>query len=177
MDALVWLPHFLQSHNAAAALRLDRDLWVDLQRYQPCFAEGSMQYKMVEEAMLSLKRHTWYFTKQLVVFAFWNPLIPNAEKKEMAIKLSNTPFSANFHKGKPKLPDNLPKLPRIPKLKDFIGPQSHLLFHLRRVGSNWLRTSVGRWAEYLEYQRVGEFLKHLVVVNDTAEQCIKDITE
>ena len=91
--------------------------------------------------------------------------------------MSNTPFPANFHKGKPKLPDNLPKLPRIPKLKDFIGPQSHLLFHLLRVGSNWLRTPVGKWAEDLEYQRVGEFLKHLAVVNDTAEQCIKDITE
>ena len=36
---------------------------------------------------------------------------------------------------------------------------------------------MSRWSEDAEYVRVGNFLKDLAVVNDNAEQCIKDITE
>ena len=93
----------------------------------------------------------------------------------MTSKLANTPFPAELSKEKPKLLESLP--PRIPELKDFIGPQSHLPFYLLRVGSNWLKQSVSRWSEDVEYERVGNFLKDLAVVNDITEQCIKDITE
>ena len=62
-------------------------------------------------------------------------------------------------------------------MKDLIGEQSHLLFHLLCVGSNWLRQPVRSWKDSDEYLRVGEFLKNLRVVNDGAERCIKDISE
>ena len=67
--------------------------------------------------------------------------------------------------------------PLKPKLKDCIGPRSHLLFHLLQVGTNWLRRPVRTWNTDAEYKRVGEFLQGLQVVNDSAERCIKDITE
>ena len=101
---------------------------------------------MAAEAMQSLLRHSWYLTEQLIVFALWDPRVPSIKKRRVATKLANTPFPAEFSKEKPKLLESLPLLPRIPQLKDFIGPQSHLLFHLLRAGTNWLRQPVSRWS-------------------------------
>ena len=175
--SLLWAPYFLQSRLASAAPRLDRDLWVDLQQYKACFLEDSMQAAMVEAAMTSLLRHSWYLTQELVVFALWDSSISNAEKRAIAMKIASIPPPPTWSTTKPELLTLLPRLPSKPKLKDMVGERSHLVFHLLQVGSNWLRQPVRAWSIDLEYVRVGDFLNQLQVVNDSAERCIKDITE
>ena len=108
-------------------------------------------------------------------FCNLGPYYSKHRKGTMATKLANTPYPAEFRKDKPLLSDPLSLLPCIPKLRYFIGPQSHLIFHFLRVGSNWLRQPLNRWPQDEEFMRVGDFLKDLNVVNDNAEQCIKDI--
>ena len=172
--ALVHAPYFLQVRIATAAPRLDRGLWEDLHDYKNIFPDGSIQADMADAAMESLLRHTWYLTEELVVFAFWDDQVSAPERVAMARKLLSTNPPPVWQTGKPSLPDQFPPKP---KLQNLIGERSWLVFHLLRIGTAWLRRPVSRWRDDAEYVRVGDFLKDLQVVNDTAERCIKDVTE
>ncbi len=67
--SLIYAPYFLQAQCAVSAPRLDLKLWLDLEEYKALFARGSMEARMIDAAILSLSRHTWYLTEELVIFA------------------------------------------------------------------------------------------------------------
>ena len=129
---------------------------------------------MAEAAITSLLRHTWYLTEELVVFCLWDEQLPANERSAVATSLARTNPPAEWSTGKPVLPDHLPARPR---LQNLVGARSWMIFHLLQIGTAWLQRPVRRWTEDPEYMRVQEFLKDLKVVNDIAEQCVKDITE
>ena len=109
------------------------------------------------------------------MFALWDEDLPASERAAIASALIAVEPPADWETGKPVLPDNLPPKPRLHK---FVGPRSWLIFHLLRVGTAWLRRRpVRKWSEDSEFVCVGDFLKDLHVVNDIAEQCVKNMTE
>ena len=129
-----------------------------------------MTEKMIESHM----RHLWYITEELVIFSLWDDEVPARERRAVADKLLQTDPPDEWRTGKPDMPQVLPDKPR---LQDLVGSRSHLFFHNLRVGTNWLRRPVRVWRTDPEYVRIKTYLKDLKVVNDIAEQCIKDITE
>ena len=82
--ALIYVPYFLQSPLAIAALRLDQDLYSDLESYLQCFPVYSLQHKFVDAAKERIMRHLWYVTEGLVVFALFDHHVADQETKVMA---------------------------------------------------------------------------------------------
>ena len=173
---LLHAPYFLKARLATAAPRLDRDYYKDLLQYRDLHAPGSLRYRMTEKMIESHLRHTWYITEELAVFSLWDEDLPPRDRKAVANALLHCEPPPEWSIGKPHLPTG-PELGANPRLQDRVGPRSHLLFHLLRVGTNWLSRPVRAWSTDPEYMRMQAWLRNLKVVNDCAERCIKDITE
>ncbi len=174
--SLIHAPYFLQARSAISAPRLDQKLWIDVQSYKRLYPVGSLQSDMADAAMLSITRHQWYLTQELVVFGLWDQSLPANQRKAMAKKLIRVAPADDFvwRPGKPAMPRNLPN--RF-QLCSRVGQRSWLIFHLLDASGDWLQQPVRSWNDDAEYKRMGEFLKDLSVVNDSAERCVKDITE
>ena len=78
--------------------------------------------------------------------------------------------------GKPRFPPN-ELMTSTPRLDSFVGSRSWLLFDKLGAVGNWMSAEVVDWNEDDEYKMILRVLKDLKVVNDLAEQCIKDIQE
>lgn len=171
--ALIHAPYFLKSPLAISAPRHDRDLWIDLNNYKTCFKLSMRQTRMIESVQDSVKNHLWYLTEELVVFGLFDNKLEIAERKNMAKKILFFPKEKTYKPGKPKFP----VMTTNPKLEEFIGPRSWLLFNILNAKGLWLNNNVSEWDEDAEYSRMKKCLNELKVVNDLAERCIKDIQE
>ena len=59
------------------------------------------------------------------------------------------------------------------RLCDLISPQSWFLFHLLGCSGDWLELPVVQWRASGEFQNMNEFVRHVEVVNDSAERAVK----
>ena len=89
-------PYFLQCRSAICAPLLDRNLWEDLHVYKSLYPSGSLQANMADAAILSLTRHTWYLTEELLVFALWDGKLPARKKQAIARKMVRVFSPANY---------------------------------------------------------------------------------
>lgn len=72
--------------------------------------------------LLSVTRHCWYLTEELVVLAFFNEKLGSFTRDLIARKLFSTPRPSHFEIGKPIFPKIETNTP--PMLLDLIGPRS-----------------------------------------------------
>ena len=172
---LIHAPYFLKSPLAISAPRHDRDLWVDLQKYNQCFRAAMRQSSMIEAVKVSVKNHLWYLTEDLVIFGLFDEGLDSVERKAMATRLASLPNQGNFAPGKPVFPVDL--MVDNPKLDSFVGPRSWMLFNILHANGTWLQNDVCEWHQNEEFARMKAIIKDLKVVNDLAERCIKDIQE
>ena len=63
------------------------------------------------------------------------------------------------------------------RLDSFVSPKSWVIFSTLNANGTWLQKHVDKWDVDEKYGRMKECLYDLKVVNDLAEQCIKDIQE
>ena len=63
------------------------------------------------------------------------------------------------------------------RLDSFVSPKSWVIFNTLNANGTWLQKHVDKWDVDEKYGRMKECLYDLKVVNDLAEQCIKDIQE
>ena len=78
-------PYFLQASLAAAAPRLDLQLWRHMEIYmlrQPAMARATQQ---------SLLRQLWYLTEETDVLGLFNPEVSDEEKTQMSQMLLAQP--------------------------------------------------------------------------------------
>ena len=94
-------------------------------------------------------------------------------KQEMAIKLSTTPLPQNFRLGNP----TFRKVNRDTTLTDLIGPESHSLFKILNVSSDWLVQPVNQWPFNPAFLVAEKFVRTVKVVNDAAERGVKLISD
>ena len=64
-----------------------------------------------------------------------------------------------------------------PRLDLLFGPKIWLIFNQLNANDTWLQKDVDNWNADQEYVRIKGSLHVLKVVNDLAEQCVKDIQE
>lgn len=94
----------------------------------------------------------------------------------MAVRLHGIPRPDRFPLGKPLFPDQ--QLSRDhPELVDMVGPNSWLIFELLDCQGGWLSQNPAEWDNDDEYVRMYGIVRHLAVVNDTAERSVKDVQE
>ena len=127
--------------------------------------------------LLSVSRHCWYLTEELVVLALFNEKLGSFTRYLIARKLFATPRPTNFEIGKPKFPKFEKNNP--PKLLDLIGPRSWLIFSLigLKQSQDWMQLPSEYWNKMTDYRTMRDFCFNLEVVNDCAERGIKIIED
>lgn len=132
---------------------------------------------IANSVLKSCKRHCWYLTEELVIFAIFNEHLSSFTRYLLAKTLFNTPKPNNFVLGKPKFPNFTTELPF---LSSFISPRSWLLFSLMGLSNcqtDWLQLPVEYWDLMENYRTIKNFINQLEVVNDCAERGIKIISD
>lgn len=122
---------------------------------------------------LSLRRHLWYLTQELVVFGLFDNSIDPAIRSSMAAELLQCVRPGYFTPGKP----DFPPMANVSTLAQLIGPRSWLLFHLLNVEGNWLRLAPEQWPTNAEFVTMRQIVSDIAVVNDAAERGVKDVQE
>ena len=87
----------------------------------------------------------------------------------MAYKLLSLPKPDQYPPGKPVLPN----LEANTELVDLVGENSHFLFHVLKLDTNWLGQNVPEWELDEDFVKAKDFVSSVKVVNDPAERGIK----
>lgn len=137
-----------------------------------------MDFRRIDQAVADvvidkLCNHGWYLSEEVVPFAMFSRKLTDSLKEEMATKLLATAVPQNFRLGKPLFH----KISRNTTLKDLIGPESHTIFHLLDVGTDWLAKPINQWSSDPGFLVAEQFVRTVKVVNDAAERGVKLISD
>ena len=156
-----------------AAPRLDLEFWENSNRYE------IIDSRISEAAMKSVHRQMFYLTEELVLLSLCDPHTSNSEKKELVRTLLQQDRPQTFEPKKPEFKVHLllNKSHDEPRLKDFIGPRSWLMFDLFDVDVMWMQLSPADWATDDHFKRFDKLLHGIVCVNDVAERNVQNVVE
>ena len=122
---------------------------------------------------LSLRRHLWHPTQELVVIVLFDKSLDRDVRSSMATQLLQTQIPQMFAPGKPEFP----QMNNIPTLVQFIGTRSWLLFHLMYVDDTWLKMDPEEWETCDDYVIMRNTVRYLAVVNNATERGMKDVQD
>jgi hypothetical protein len=107
--------------------------------------------------ILSVNRHCWYLTEELVVLSLFNEQLGTFTRELIARKLFSTPRPSHFEIGKPIFPKIETNTP--PMLLDLIGRRSWLLFSLIGLSQSqdWMQLPSKYWNQMTDYRTVRDF--------------------
>ena len=161
--------YFLQAFLPAAGTRLDLGHWNDMVEYY------RFDEEVAGEVKDSILRQLWYLTQELSVLSLFDHGLQHQERSEIARALLSYPKPPVFPPGKPIFPvlSNDP----TPRIVDFIGPKSWLLFDLLTKDGEWLRLPAEQWNGDAEYIEMKNIVMDLAVTNDTAERAVNKVTQ
>ena len=168
--ALFHGPLFLQASLAAAAPRLDLQLWQHMEAY------GLTEPVVAKATKDSLMRHLWYLAQELVILGLFSPDVSDQDKAQIAQNLLGQERPETFSPGRPAFPPRS-LLCNAQSLASFVGSRSWQLFSLLGASGRWLQLPPSQWSEDEEYARKATVIRQLAVVNDAAERGVKDCTE
>jgi hypothetical protein len=158
---------WMKASNGADAPANDLQLFHDMMDY--CEVD-----KPVADAVIDkLNNHRWYLTEELVPFALFSKTTSDSIKEQMARKLRATPVPEFFRLGKPLYK----KITRETTLTDLIGPESHALFSVLDVATDWLSKPAVDWSSDSAFLVAERFVRSVKVVNDAAERGVKLISD
>ena len=140
----------------------------DLQCFQQVLILKQQYPILGRTLLLSMQRHFWYLTQDMVVLALADEDLENKIKMEMLSKLLDPQNQAPqiYAVKKPVLPI----ITHFTKLPDLIGPQSWYLLEVAGVS----RFDVQTWAKTGDVDEAFiTWVKQLTAVNDCAERNIR----
>ena len=62
-------------------------------------------------------------------------------------------------------------------MSNLLGPESHSLFSILGINTDWLAKPIEQWTEQPGYKEAEKFVRTVKVVNDTSERGVKLISE
>ena len=163
--ALVYVPTWLRAAHTADAPYNDVSLYNQLQGYK------LVDDQVASAAIKVIKRHTWYFAPEVVVFAMCSGRVSNDVKGAMAEKLQATPRPEQHAVG-----GNITVIlddDQSVKLPDLVEEDSWLTFNVLELKGEWLSEDPKDWDKSDEYRLMCEFVSALKVTNDTAERGVQ----
>ena len=110
--------------------------------------------------------HQWNLIEEVVPFAFFSKHVSSTAKKDMAAKLLEIPVPKNFCLGKPVFC----QITCQTGLSNLLGPESHTLFSILGINTDYLAKPIEQWTEQPGYQEAEKFVCMVKVVNDTTER-------
>ena len=168
---LFYAEAFLKAPLGASAARNDVKFINDMQKY------SSLQPAVSNACLDSCKRHLWYLTPQLIVFALCDEGLQTGTREQLAKALFDSPKPAAFDSGKPEFP-KVKMNKEISIREQLITESSWLLFSILGLDHpEWLQLSVSEWDQNPDYCKLRQFVSNVHVINDIAERGIKLITD
>ena len=130
-----------------------------------------------EAVMESVMRQMFYLVEETVPFALCDDGTPFDAKKDIVHKLLSCNRLQYFVPMKPVFKQEIlrGKHHNEPKLSDFIGDRSWLLFDLLDVDVHWMEYDPEEWATWPEYVRFRNLVKGIICVNDVAERNVQNV--
>lgn len=170
---LLYGQYFLQTALTTAAPRLDLGFWRNAKRY------SCVDLAISDEVVKSVHRQMFYLTEEMVMLALCDKDTDNSEKKDLVQALLRQDRPQQFAPQKPKFKVELllNKNHDEPKLTDFVGPRSWLIFDIFDVDVLWMQYPPSDWDQQPEYQRLHRLLNGLICVNDVAERNVQNVCE
>jgi len=120
---LFYAEAFLKAPLGASAARNDVKFTNDMQKY------SSVQPAVSNACLHSCKRHLWYLSPQLIVFALCDEGLQTGIREQLAKALFGSPKPAAFDSRKPEFP-KVKTNKEISIGKQFITESSWLLFSI-----------------------------------------------
>jgi len=128
-----------------------------------------------EAAGSKFSGHLWYLSEELVGLAFYDPDVPSESKRKMVnALLQNT----NAHEPQKRIQLNI-KSPEVPhfQIEHFVTKNTSRFFDRLMLSTSFLETDPENWETNADYSAGRAVLKHLQVVNDSAERGVALIEE
>lgn len=128
-----------------------------------------------EAAGSKFRGHLWYLSEELVGLAFYDPDVPSESKRKMVnALLQNT----NAHEPQKRIQLNI-KSPEVPhfQIEHFVTKNTSRFFDRLMLSTSFLETDPENWETNADYSAGRAVLKHLQVVNDSAERGVALIEE
>ena len=128
------------------------------------------------KVLQKFENHLWYLSERLVVLSLFSDKVSNEDKNKMAKKMIKC--SQNFKKiENPLREQRMPQITLNTNISDLVGPDSWTIFNGIGVFPEFLRNTSCHWSTDQNYQYIYEQLKHIKVVNDSAERSLGLVTE
>ena len=127
--------------------------------------------------MQSVMRQMLYLVEETVPFALCDDGTTFSEKKDLVEKLLSCDRLQTFLPMKPlfRTEKLCGKHHDEPKLSDFIGPRSWLVFDLLNVNVHWMECAPEKWPLYPEYVRFYNLVRGIICVNDVAGRNVQNV--
>ena len=165
---LYYIKHWFNAPIAANAPISDLNLLKDMIEFE------KVDKRVSDAVVAKLKMHTWYLNQEYIPFSLFSDLVSDDEKYEIAQKLLKTEPPLSYEFGYPEVVQDLDENYR---LSDSVLSGSYFLFDRLGFEKKWLSKPVREWKSDEGYKEMEEFVKHLLVTNDTAERGIKFIQD
>ena len=132
-----------------------------------------------EAVVQSVHRQMFYLTEELVVLSLCDKNISHSEKDELVRALVQADRPQTFAPKKPdfKVHLLLNKPHDEPRLSDFIGERSWLMFDLFDVNVTWMEYPPENRDKIEDYRRFHKLVNGIVCVNDVVERNVQNVLE
>ena len=165
--------YFLQTALTTAAPRIDLEFWRNTKKY------STIDPVISDSVDQSVQRQMFYLTEELVVLALCDDNTTHTEKDEIVRCMLQCDRPQQFQPKKPdfKVDKLKNKSHDTPKLSDFVGSRSWLIFDLLDVNVQWMQHTSQQWSNEPEFQRFHQITNKIICVNDVAERNVKNVTD
>ena len=172
---MFYTKHWFLAPIASDAPSTDLMLYKDMLNY-------SYDPQVSDAILKKLKKHTWYMNQEFAPLNLFSNRVDEKVKVEIARKLLTVKPKKNlkdYGMGQPTtvpLPEN--KLRGLELcVSDFVGHGSLFIFQTMGFNHNWLRKPIHLWKNDSSYLEMEQYVKTLLVVNDSAERGIKLVSD
>ena len=134
--------------------------------------------ELVQSVLVSIKRHLWYLSEELVPLSLCDSNTSDPEKASIVAAMLQAGRPQQFTPQKTLMKEQLLRNRQRGEvnLHDFAGERSWLLFERLDVAVGWMQLAPNNWIQSPDYIHF-KLVDALDVVNDCAERSIKDVTE
>ena len=171
--SMYYVKYWFNSPIAPNAPSSDLSLYknmLDFQKYDPAIAKA-----VIEKFSL----HTWYLNQEFVVLNLFSSHVSEDVKAVIVEKLLIVEPPEKYAIGAPEFP----ALPKTKKkglemcVSDSVGHGSLFMFDVLGFKKDWLKKPMHTWKTDESYLEMEEYVRTLLVCNDSAERGIKLVSE
>ena len=132
-----------------------------------------------ESVVKSVHRQMFYLNEELVMLSLCDKEIPHSEKEELVRALLQADRPQTFSPQKPEFKVHLLKNKSHdePRLSNFVGTRSWLIFDLFDVNVEWMAYPAENWDNIDDFNRFQKLVNGLICVNDIAERNVQNVLE